>query len=82
MSDTKENEQWAGLQLTPGRKGDQSTFRSEIGGSTLWQLQLNSDASSSTYPMDQFPLEVTVKRICIKYLIGAKKQQQQQILLI
>jgi hypothetical protein len=32
----------------------------------------------STYPMDQFPLEVTVKWLCITYLIGTKKQQQQQ----
>jgi hypothetical protein len=82
MSETNEAEQWAGLHVTPGRKDDQSAFRSDIGGSTLWQLQLNSYASSSTYPMDQCPLEVTVKRLCITYLIGTKKQQQQQIILI
>jgi hypothetical protein len=32
--------------------------------------------------MDQCPLEVTVKRLCITYLIGTKKQQQQKIILI
>jgi hypothetical protein len=32
MSDTNEAEQWAGLHVTPGRKDDQSAFRSEIGG--------------------------------------------------
>jgi hypothetical protein len=82
MSETNEAEQWAGLHVTPGRKDDQYDFRSEIGGSTLLQLQSNSYASSSTYPMDQCPLEVTAKRVCITYLIGTKQQQQQQILLI
>jgi hypothetical protein len=32
MADTNEAEQWAGLHVTPGRKDDQSSFRSEIGG--------------------------------------------------
>jgi hypothetical protein len=32
MSETNEAEQWAGLHVTPGRKDDQSAFRSEIGG--------------------------------------------------
>jgi hypothetical protein len=32
MSDTNKAKQWAGLHVTPGRKDDQSTFRSEIGG--------------------------------------------------
>jgi hypothetical protein len=32
MSDTNEAEKWAGLHITPGRKDDQSAFRSEIGG--------------------------------------------------
>jgi hypothetical protein len=32
MSDTNEDEQWAGLHVTPGRNDDQSDFRSEIGG--------------------------------------------------
>jgi hypothetical protein len=32
LSDTNEYEQWAGLHVTPGRKYDQSAFRSEIGG--------------------------------------------------
>jgi hypothetical protein len=82
ISDTSKDEQSAGLHVTPGRKDDQSDFRSEIGGSTLWKLQLNSYASSSTYTIDHFPLEVTVKRLCITYLIGTKKQQQQQIILI
>jgi hypothetical protein len=53
MPETNKAEQWAVLQVTPGRKDDQTDFRSEIGGSTLWWLQLNSYASSSTYPMDQ-----------------------------
>jgi hypothetical protein len=32
MANTNEAEQWAGLHVTPGRKDDQSAFRSEIGG--------------------------------------------------
>jgi hypothetical protein len=32
MSDTNEDEQWAGLHVTPGRKDYHSAFRSEIGG--------------------------------------------------
>jgi hypothetical protein len=32
MSETDEAEQWAGIHVTPGRKDDQSAFRSEIGG--------------------------------------------------
>jgi hypothetical protein len=32
MADTNEAEQWAGLRVTPGRKDDQSAFRSEIVG--------------------------------------------------
>jgi hypothetical protein len=32
MSDTNEDEQCTGLHVTPGRKDDQSAFRSEIGG--------------------------------------------------
>jgi hypothetical protein len=32
MSDTNEDEQWAGLHVTPGRKDDQSDFRSAIWG--------------------------------------------------
>jgi hypothetical protein len=32
MSETNEAEKWAGLHVTPGRKDDQSAFRSEIGG--------------------------------------------------
>jgi hypothetical protein len=32
MADTNEAEQWASLHVTPGRKDDQSVFRSEIGG--------------------------------------------------
>jgi hypothetical protein len=32
MADSNEVEQWAGLHVTPGRKYDQSTFRSELGG--------------------------------------------------
>jgi hypothetical protein len=32
MSDNNEAEKWSGLHVTPGRKDDQSTFRSEIGG--------------------------------------------------
>jgi hypothetical protein len=32
MADTNEADQWAGLHVTPGRKDDQSAFRSEIGG--------------------------------------------------
>jgi hypothetical protein len=48
----------------------------------ICQLQLNSYASYSTYPIDQCPLEVTVKRLCITYFIGTKKQHQQHIILI
>jgi hypothetical protein len=79
MSDTNEDEQWAGLHVTPSIKDDQSAFRSEIGVSTLWQLQLNSYASSSIYPMDQCPLEVTVKRRCITYLIGTKSNSNNNL---
>jgi hypothetical protein len=32
MPDTNEDEQWAGLHVTPGRKDDQSAFSCEIGG--------------------------------------------------
>jgi hypothetical protein len=32
MSDTNKAEQWSQLHVTPGRKDDQSAFRSEIGG--------------------------------------------------
>jgi hypothetical protein len=32
MADTNEAEQWTGQHMTPGRKDDQSAFRSEIGG--------------------------------------------------
>jgi hypothetical protein len=32
MSETNEAEQWAGIHATPGRKDDQSAFRSERGG--------------------------------------------------
>jgi hypothetical protein len=32
MSNTNEDEKWAGHHVTPGRKDDQSAFRSEIGG--------------------------------------------------
>jgi hypothetical protein len=35
MPDTNEAEQWAGLHVTPDRKDDHSTFRSEIGGGTI-----------------------------------------------
>jgi hypothetical protein len=83
MSDTNESEQWTGLHATPGRKDDQSVFRSELGGTyAIWKLQFNSYASSSIYPMDQCPLEVTVKRLCITYFIRTKKKQQQHIILI
>jgi hypothetical protein len=32
MADNNEAKQWAGLYVKPGRKYDQSAFRSEIGG--------------------------------------------------
>jgi hypothetical protein len=32
MSSTADNRQWRGLHITPGQKGDHSTFRSELGG--------------------------------------------------
>jgi hypothetical protein len=32
LADTNEAEKWAGLHVTPGKKYDQSAFRSEIGG--------------------------------------------------
>jgi hypothetical protein len=32
MADSNEPEQWAGLHVIPGRKDDQSAFRSERGG--------------------------------------------------
>jgi hypothetical protein len=32
LTDTNEEEQWASLHVTPGRKDDQSAFGSEIGG--------------------------------------------------
>jgi hypothetical protein len=32
MLETNEAEKWTGLHVTPGRKDDQSAFRSEIGG--------------------------------------------------
>jgi hypothetical protein len=82
MSDTNEAKQWADLQVTPGRKDGQSAFRSEIGGIHTMAVAIELKCKFSTYPMDQCPLEVIVKRLCNTYLIETKKPQQQQNLLI
>jgi hypothetical protein len=82
MADTNETEKWAGLHVTPGRKDDQSAFRSEIGGKYAMIVAIKLICKFFTYPMDRCLLEVTVKRLCTTSLIDKKLPQQQQTLSI
>jgi hypothetical protein len=68
--------------VTPWRKDDQSSFRSELGGIYAMVVAIELICKFFTYPMDQCLLEVTVKRLCTKSLIKAKKPHHQQIILI
>jgi hypothetical protein len=65
MSDTNEAEQWAGLNMTPGRKDEQPAFRSEIGGIYAMAVLFKLITSFSTY-------------ISTTSLIDTKLPQQQQ----
>jgi hypothetical protein len=40
MADTNGAEKWAGLHVTPGRKDDQSAFRSGIGGVYAMEVEI------------------------------------------
>jgi hypothetical protein len=81
MSDTNKAEQWAGLHVTPGRKDDQSDFRSEIGGIYAMAVVIELICKFSTYPMDWCLLEVTAKQLCTTSLLDTKMPQQQKTLL-
>jgi hypothetical protein len=65
MPDTNESEQWAGLNVTPGRKDDQSAFRSDIGGVYAMVVAIELVCKLFHISNGSVYFGVTVKRLCI-----------------
>jgi hypothetical protein len=82
MSETNEAEQWEGLHVTPGRKDDQSDFRSEIGG--IHAMAVAIELLCKFFHISNGSVSFGSDSEAALYYIfdRTKKQHQQQILLI
>jgi hypothetical protein len=76
MADTNEAEQWAGLHVTPGRKDDQSGFRSEKGG--IYAMSVAIELICKFFHISNGSVSFGSDCEAALYYIFVKKKKQQQ----